>query len=46
MKLNYKKIKSLREKHYWSQDELASISGLSIRTIQRVEKQEIARLKQ
>jgi len=38
MKLNYKKIKSLREKHYWSQDELASISGLSIRTIQRVEK--------
>jgi len=38
MKLNYKKIKSLREKHCWSQDELASISGLSIRTIQRVEK--------
>lgn len=38
MKLNYKKIKKLREKHCWSQDELASITGLSIRTIQRVEK--------
>jgi len=38
MKLNYKKIQSLRKKHCWSQDELASISGLSIRTIQRVEK--------
>lgn len=38
MKLNAKKIKNLREKHCWSQDELAAISGLSIRTIQRVEK--------
>ncbi|MBU2970861.1 helix-turn-helix domain-containing protein [Pseudoalteromonas sp. C2R02] len=32
------KNKNLREKHCWSQEELASISGLSIRTIQRVEK--------
>ena len=38
MKLNAKKIKNFREQHCWSQDELASITGLSIRTIQRVEK--------
>lgn len=30
-------IKNLRIKHGWSQDQLASISGLSLRTIQRIE---------
>jgi len=30
-------IKKLREKHNWSQEQLATMSGLSVRTIQRVE---------
>ena len=38
MKVNRKKIQELRSKFCWSQEELASVSGLSIRTIQRVEK--------
>lgn len=32
------KIKSLRLQHGWSQEQLASITGLSARTIQRIEK--------
>lgn len=38
MKLDRNKIKSLRTLRCWSQDELASASDVSIRTIQRVEK--------
>jgi len=38
VELNSNKIQQLRTQKCWSQDELASISGLSIRTIQRVEK--------
>lgn len=32
-------IRTLRGERSWSQDQLASISGLSLRTIQRIEKQ-------
>lgn len=38
MKLNKDKIQKLRAIKCWSQEELASASGLSVRTIQRVEK--------
>lgn len=38
VKLNKDKIQKLRSIKCWSQDELASVSGLSVRTIQRVEK--------
>jgi len=38
VELNSKKIQSLRTQQCWSQDELATASALSIRTIQRVEK--------
>ncbi|MBU2918955.1 helix-turn-helix domain-containing protein [Psychrosphaera sp. F3M07] len=33
-------LKSLRQKHNWSQEQLAQLSGLNIRTIQRAEKGE------
>lgn len=42
MKLNSEKILRLRTLKCWSQDELSSVSGLSIRTVQRVEKTGIA----
>ena len=38
VKLNKDKIRKLRNIKCWSQDELATASGLSVRTIQRVEK--------
>lgn len=38
VKLDDKKIQQLRLQHCWSQEELAVTAGLSIRTIQRVEK--------
>ncbi|WP_235423457.1 helix-turn-helix domain-containing protein [Pseudoalteromonas luteoviolacea] len=38
VKLNKEKIYTLRMASCWSQDELAAASGLSVRTIQRVEK--------
>ncbi len=38
VELNSKKIQQLRMQRCWSQDELASLSSLSVRTIQRVEK--------
>ena len=38
VKLNKNRIQKLRASKCWSQDELASASGLSVRTIQRVEK--------
>jgi DNA-binding XRE family transcriptional regulator len=37
--VNSKFIKELRNKRSWSQDHLASVSGLSLRTIQRIEKE-------
>ncbi|GLX79872.1 hypothetical protein tinsulaeT_32120 [Thalassotalea insulae] len=44
VKLNKNKIQKLRAIKCWSQDELASASGLSVRTIQRVEKNGTASL--
>ena len=37
MKINSEKVKQLRNQRSWSQDQLASVSGLSLRTIQRIE---------
>ena len=37
-------VKRLRQKHNWSQEQLATMSGLSIRTIQRVESGQSASL--
>jgi len=37
MKLNAASVRRLREARNWSQEQLASASGLSLRTIQRVE---------
>ena len=37
-------IKSLRTKHHYSQEQLAQMSGLSLRTIQRVESGQSASL--
>lgn len=44
VKLNKDKIQKLRATKCWSQDELASASGLSVRTIQRVERNGTASL--
>lgn len=38
VELDRKKVQTLRTKNCWSQEELASAAGLSIRTVQRVEK--------
>ena len=38
MKVSAEKIKQLRKQQSWSQELLAKVSGLSLRTIQRVEK--------
>nr|WP_241664572.1 helix-turn-helix transcriptional regulator [Ningiella ruwaisensis] len=38
MKLNKDKIRKLRAIKCWSQEELATASGLNVRTIQRLEK--------
>lgn len=37
MKVNSEVIKALRKQRAWSQDELAAASGISLRTIQRIE---------
>jgi transcriptional regulator with XRE-family HTH domain len=37
MKIDVAKVKALREQRSWSQDHLAEVSALSVRTIQRVE---------
>jgi transcriptional regulator with XRE-family HTH domain len=37
MKVDTKLIKALREERAWSQEHLASVSGLSARTVQRLE---------
>ena len=41
MKINGNMIRTLREEKSWSQDHLADASGLSVRTIQRVESDSI-----
>ena len=40
MKINHKKIKELRIKNAYSQEKLAEVSGLTLRTIQRIENEE------
>jgi DNA-binding XRE family transcriptional regulator len=42
MLLDQYKIKALREQRSWSQQRLADAAGLSIRTIQRLEKEGVA----
>ena len=42
--INLRDIKKMRLERHWSQDQLAEISGLSIRTIQRIENEENAGL--
>lgn len=42
--INLKDIKKMRLERHWSQDQLSEMSGLSIRTIQRIEKGENAGL--
>lgn len=42
MKLDKTKLKQLRESKAWSQSHLAEVSGISLRTIQRIEKSGIA----
>ena len=44
MKINVSIILKLREEKAWSQEELASASGLNLRTIQRIEKNGTASL--
>ncbi len=44
MELNASKIKQLRTEKAWTQQQLAEICGLSLRTIQRVELNGIASL--
>lgn len=42
--INLRDIKKMRLEYHWSQDQLAQMSGLSIRTIQRIENGENAGL--
>lgn len=42
--INLREIKEMRLSHHWSQEQLAEMSGLSIRTIQRIENGENAGL--
>ena len=42
MKINGEAVRALREQKSWSQEHLASASGLSVRTVQRVEIEGIA----
>ncbi|WP_238937532.1 helix-turn-helix transcriptional regulator [Pseudoalteromonas sp. S16_S37] len=42
MKLDKNKLKHLRESNAWTQSHLAEVSGISLRTIQRIEKLGIA----
>ncbi len=37
MKLNTERIRTLREQRAWSQEHLATVAGLSTRTLQRIE---------
>ncbi|MFT4611901.1 MAG: transcriptional regulator with XRE-family HTH domain [Glaciecola sp.] len=40
--INLRDIKKMRLERHWSQDQLSDMSGLSIRTIQRIENGENA----
>jgi len=42
MQLNLQKLKQLRKSKAWSQSHLADIAGVSLRTIQRIEKSGVA----
>lgn len=42
MQLNIQKLKQLRESKAWSQSQLADVAGISLRTVQRIEKSGIA----
>ena len=42
MQLNVQKLKQLRESKAWSQSQLAEIAGISLRTVQRIEKSGVA----
>ena len=44
MKIDVELLLKLRKERAWSQDELATASGLNLRTIQRIEKEAIASL--
>ena len=43
--INLRDIKKMRLEHHWSQDQLAEMSGLSIRTVQQIENGGNANLK-
>lgn len=42
MQLNVQKLKQLRESKAWSQSQLADVAGISLRTVQRIEKSGVA----
>jgi transcriptional regulator with XRE-family HTH domain len=42
MNINGERIKTLRSKKAWSQEQLATAAGLSLRTVQRIEKNGVA----
>jgi transcriptional regulator with XRE-family HTH domain len=44
MKVNVDLLLQMRKAKAWSQDELATVSGLNLRTIQRIEKEATASL--
>ena len=44
MKLQPKRVLEARQQKSWTQDELAVVSGLNLRTIQRIEKDGVASL--
>ncbi|GGW95737.1 helix-turn-helix domain-containing protein [Alteromonas halophila] len=42
VKINAEKLKQLRDQRCWSQQQLADVSGLSLRTVQRIEARAVA----
>jgi transcriptional regulator with XRE-family HTH domain len=42
MKINGEAVRALREQKSWSQEHLADAAGLSVRTVQRVEMENVA----